>query len=241
MNKIKIFENSELGFLKVVEHKNEVWFVSKNIADLLGYQNGSRDINRHVDIEDRTKAMISDGKQLKNTILINESGLYSLIFSSKLDTAKKFKRWVTSEVLPQIRKNGQYKNKPAKTLTQLEMLKIAVEEIETQNKLIEEMKPKSDFYDVVAAANGTIDFLKFSKLLNKNNEYLKLGRNNLFKLLRTKNILNKDNMPLQRYIQGRFFKVIEKNYEKDIYLQTQITPKGQQYLVKKIKEWGYLD
>lgn len=241
MNKIKIFENSELGSLKVVEHKNEMWFVGKEVAKLLGYKNTNKALKDHVESFEKgvTKWDTAGGKQ--NVVIINESGLYSLIFASKLDTAKKFKKWVTSEVLPQIRKNGQYKNKPAKTLTQLEMLKIAVEEIETQNKLIEEMRPKSEFYDVVANADGTIDFLKFSKLLNKNNEYLKLGRNNLFKLLRTKNILNKDNMPLQRYIQSNFFKVIEKNYEKDIYLQTQITPKGQQYLVQKIKEWGYLD
>ena len=241
MNNIKIFENNELGTLKVVEHKNDIWFVGKEVAKILGYKNTNKALKDHVDFFEKgvTKWDTAGGKQ--NVVIINESGLYSLIFSSKLDTAKKFKKWVTSEVLPQIRKNGYYKNKPAKTLTQLEMLKIAVEEIETQNKIIEEMKPKSEFYDVVANADGTIDFLKFSKLLNKNNEYLKLGRNNLFKLLRTKNILNKDNMPLQRYIQGQFFKVIEKNYEKDIYLQTQITPKGQQYLVQKIKEWGYLD
>ena len=241
MNKMQIFENEELGSLKVIEHKNEMWFIGKEVAKLLGYKNTNKALKDHVDNFEKgvTKWDTLGGKQ--NVVIINESGLYSLIFSSKLDTAKKFKRWVTSEVLPEIRKNGQYKNKPAKTLTQLEMLKIAVEEIETQNKLIEEMKPKSEFYDVVANADGTIDFLKFSKLLNKNNEYLKLGRNNLFKLLRSKNILNKDNMPLQRYIQSNFFKVIEKNYERDIYLQTQITPKGQQYLVQKIKEWGYLD
>ena len=86
----------------------EVMFVGKDVADILGYQNGSRDINRHVDEEDRHKVMIFDGNQDKETIIINESGLYSLILSSKMPNAKKFKHWVTSEVLPAIRKHGMY-------------------------------------------------------------------------------------------------------------------------------------
>lgn len=83
-------------------------FVGKEVADILGYPNSSRDINCHVDEEDRHKAMIFDGNQDKETILINESGLYSLILSSKMPNAKKFKHWVTSEVLPSIRKHGVY-------------------------------------------------------------------------------------------------------------------------------------
>jgi len=86
----------------------EPWFVGKDVANDLGYRNGSRDINRHVDKEDRYKVMLFDGNQDKETILINESGLYSMILSSKLPSAKKFKRWVTSEVLPAIRKTGGY-------------------------------------------------------------------------------------------------------------------------------------
>lgn len=87
---------------------NEPWFVGKDVANNLGYQNGSRDINRHVSEEDRLKDMIFDGNQNKETILINESGLYALIFGSKLESAKRFKHWVTSEVLPSIRKTGSY-------------------------------------------------------------------------------------------------------------------------------------
>ena len=81
---------------------SEPWFVGKDVADILGYQNGSRDINRHVDEDDRHKIMFFDGNQDKEIIVINESGLYSLILSSKMPNAKKFKRWVTSEVLPSI-------------------------------------------------------------------------------------------------------------------------------------------
>ena len=107
-NEIKIFENEEFGSIRTLEINGKPYFVGKDVADILGYQNGSRDINRHVDEDDREKVMIFDGNQNKESIIINESGLYSLILSSKLPTAKKFKRWVTSEILPSIRKTGGY-------------------------------------------------------------------------------------------------------------------------------------
>ena len=107
-NEIKIFENEEFGSVRTLEINGEPYFVGKDVTDILGYQNGSRDINRHVDEDDREKVMIFDGNQDKESIIINESGLYSLILSSKLPNAKKFKRWVTSDVLPAIRKAGSY-------------------------------------------------------------------------------------------------------------------------------------
>lgn len=107
-NEIISFTNDEFGEIRSILIDNEPWFVGKDITNILGYQNGSRDINRHVDDEDRQKTMVYDGKQNKETIVINESGLYSLILSSKLATAKRFKRWVTHDVLPSIRKTGSY-------------------------------------------------------------------------------------------------------------------------------------
>lgn len=105
---LQVFNNAEFGSVRTAIVNGEVRFVGKDVADILGYQNGSRDINRHVDEEDRHKVMIFDGNQDKETIVINESGLYSLILSNKMPNAKKFKRWVTSEVLPAIRKHGMY-------------------------------------------------------------------------------------------------------------------------------------
>ena len=108
-NRMQIFQNEEFGRVRTFVTENGVpWFVGKDVADNLGYQNGSRDINRHVAPEDRTKGMVFDGNQRKETILVNESGLYSLILSSKLESAKRFKHWVTSEVLPSIRRHGAY-------------------------------------------------------------------------------------------------------------------------------------
>lgn len=112
MNELKIFKNSDFGEIRTVTINGEPHFVGKDVAEILEYQNGSRDINRHVDPEDRIKTMVFDGNQDKETILINESGLYSLILSSKMPKAKNFKRWVTSEVLPEIRKTGSYTRAP---------------------------------------------------------------------------------------------------------------------------------
>lgn len=112
MNELQIFNNEEFGNVRSLMIDNEPWFVGKDVATDLGYQNGSRDINRHVDEEDRRKVMVFDGKQNKETIVINESGLYALVFGSKLPSAKKFKHWVTSEVLPTLRKTGSYAKVP---------------------------------------------------------------------------------------------------------------------------------
>lgn len=100
VNQLQDFKNQEFGNIRGININGEGWIVGKDLTEKLEYQNGSRDINRHVDEEDRRTISIFDGKQNRETIVINESGLYSLILGSKLPTAKKFKRWVTSEVLP---------------------------------------------------------------------------------------------------------------------------------------------
>ena len=108
MEELQIFKNEQFGEVRTVEINGEGWLVGKDISEKLGYQNGSRDINRHVDEEDRMEFSIHDGIQNRNMIVINESGLYSLVLGSKLPTAKKFKKWVTSDILPSIRKHGMY-------------------------------------------------------------------------------------------------------------------------------------
>ena len=107
MNELKIFENGEFGQVRAMDQNGEPWFVGKDVAEILGYANSSKAVSMHVD-DDKAEFPIWDGSQNRNTFVINESGLYSLILSSKLPTAKKFKRWVTSEVLPSIRKHGVY-------------------------------------------------------------------------------------------------------------------------------------
>ena len=108
MNDIQIFENPEFGKVRTVEVNGEPWFVGKDVAEALGYSNSRDALLKHVDSEDKADVAICDGRQNRTMTIINESGLYSLIMSSKLPTAKKFKRWVTSEVLPTLRKTGHY-------------------------------------------------------------------------------------------------------------------------------------
>lgn len=109
MNQLQVFQNNEFGQVRTLTIENEPWFVGKDVADALGYSNSRKAISDHVDLEDMNTVTISDGNRGNpNKTIINESGLYSLIMSSQLPSAKKFKRWVTSEILPTIRKTGQY-------------------------------------------------------------------------------------------------------------------------------------
>lgn len=175
MNELQIFENKEFGKIRTVEINNEPYFVGKDVADILGYQNGSRDINRHVDEEDRQKTMFFDGNQDKETIIINESGIYSLIISSKLPTAKKFKRWVTSEVLPSIRKHGLYATdeliaNPDIAIAAFQALKEEREqrqllqfECNKQKQIIGELKPKADYTDIILQSKSLVTVTQIAK------------------------------------------------------------------------------
>ena len=107
-NNLEIFTNPEFGNIRIIEKNGEPWFIGKDVAEALGYEASRNAITKHVDDEDKLTHQISASGQNRNMTVINESGLYSLILSSKLPNAKKFKRWVTSEVLPAIRKHGNY-------------------------------------------------------------------------------------------------------------------------------------
>ena len=108
MDNLQIFDSPEFGQIRIVEQGGEPWFIGKDVADILGYQNGSRDVNRHVDEDDRQNYQNGTFESNRGLTIINESGLYSLILSSKMPKAKEFKHWVTGEVLPAIRKTGGY-------------------------------------------------------------------------------------------------------------------------------------
>lgn len=129
MNNLQIFDSPDFGQIRTIQQNGEPWFVGKDVADILGYQNGSRDVNRHVDEDDRQNYPNGTFESNRGLTIINESGLYSLILSSKMPKAKEFKRWVTSEVIPAIRKTGKYEamaqavpinDEPATDFTQLE-------------------------------------------------------------------------------------------------------------------------
>ena len=245
MNEVQLFnfENHEVRSLLL---NNEPWFVGKDVADVLGYSNSRKAMADHVDDEDK-EVLTSRNVTLENIpnrgiTVVNESGLYSLILSSKLPSAKKFKRWVTSEVLPALRKTGQYQ---VKELSGSELMAKAL--IEAQNvlaakdKVIEEMKPKVVFADAVATSHTSILVGELAKILKQNG--IDMGQKRLFAWLREKGYLIKRqgtdyNMPTQKSMDLGLFEIKEGSYVNgsgvNITTKTpKVTGKGQQYFINK--------
>lgn len=208
MNELQIFNNEDFGEIRTVTINNEPYFVGKDVASALGYSDTRKAVSMHVDEDDKTICPIKDSVgRNQDTTCINESGMYSLILSSKLPSAKKFKHWVTSEVLPSIRKTGGY-NLPTTYKDALQQLLIQVEENEKLALENTEMKPKADFYDCVTDSKDAIQMADVAKVLAFKN----IGRNKLFNYLRNKKVLQEDNKPYQRYIDNGWFRTVESKY-----------------------------
>ena len=180
MKEMQIFENQEFGTVRTVELDGEPWLVGKDVAQALGYSNPRDALDRHVDDEDKATVGIHDGSQTRNMTIINESGLYSLVLSSKLPGAKKFRRWVTAEVLPAIRRTGGYrmpKDYPSalRALADAEEEKLALRaENEQQRQAIAEFQPLRQYIDTILSSTGAIattqiaaDYDISAKQLNK--------------------------------------------------------------------------
>lgn len=189
MSELQIFNNAEFGSVRTLSINGELYFVGKDVAAILGYAKPLNALSMHVDEDDSLKQGLTDSMgRMQETILINESGLYGLIFSSKLPNAKKFKRWVTSEVLPAIRKHGVYAvdevlNNPdmlIAALTELkaerEKTKVLAETVAVQNQQIVEMKPKASYYDLVLNCKDLVAISVIAKdygwSANRMNQYL---------------------------------------------------------------------
>lgn len=252
MNNLKIFNNHEFGKIRTfVDVNNEPWFVGRDIAEILEYRNGSRDINRHVDELDRKKEMVHDGNQLKETILINESGLYSLIFSSKMDKAREFKRWVTSEVLPAIRKDGGYmlanRNDSEEEIMARAVLiaQKSMERLKLENKqkdqIIGELKPKADYVDKILQNKSLIkvsaiakDYGMSAQEMNKLLHELKIQYNQGGQWLLYAKIQDKGYTSSETHVYEK------KDGSTDIRLLTKWTQKGRIFLYDELKKNGYL-
>ena len=171
MNELKIFKNSEFGEIRTVEICGEPWFVGKDVAEILGYANPSKALSDHVDEEDKLNNESLSSLGQRGGWLINESGLYSLILSSKLPNAKAFKRWVTSEVLPAIRRTGAYGVQVPRTLK--EALQLALEQEEKLEALqldnsiktqqIAELTPKATYYDLILQCKDLLSVTEIAK------------------------------------------------------------------------------
>ena len=244
MDNIKVFSNNEFGNIRVSDIDNEVWFVGKDIAEALGYSKARNAIATHVSDDDKKDALIQGplGGTQQMTV-INESGVYALVFGSKLESAKKFKHWVTSEVLPTLRKTGSYGMPQGKELLALAVIE-AQKTIEEKDKEIERMRPKEVFADAVASSKDSILIGELAKLICQNG--YSVGQNRLFAWMRDNGYLMVQgasrNIPKQRYVEQGLFEIKESsiaNPDGSVRLikTTKVTAKGQQYFIQKFLQF----
>ncbi len=246
MNDLQIFNFSGLD-VRTVLIDEEPYFVGKDVAEVLGYKNTKDALIRHVADDDKRGSQITTPSGRQTMTVISESGLYSLILSSKLPTAKKFKHWVTSEVLPAIRKHGAYmtdekafdvvNNKSGLA----DLLQQAADQLKQKDIQIAEMKPKALFADSVATSNSTILVGELAKILRGNG--IEIGQNRLFDWLRKNGYLiskkgSSYNLPTQKSMNLGLFKIKEttinhSNGSVSISKTAKVTGKGQQYFINK--------
>lgn len=253
MKDLQIFNFRGLD-VRTVLIDGEPYFVGKDVADVLGYKKPENAVANHVDEEDKTTTLIQGtGSNYKSkTVIVNESGLYSLILSSKLPTTKKFKHWVTSEVLPAIRKHGAYmtdekafdvvNNKSGLA----DLLQQAADQLKQKDIQIAELKPKALFADSVATSDSTILVGELAKILRGNG--IEIGQNRLFDWLRTNGYLiskkgSSYNLPTQKSMNLGLFKIKEttinhSNGSVSISKTAKVTGKGQQYFINKFLNCG---
>lgn len=246
MNELQIFQNPEFGTVRTVEMNGEPWLVGKDVAEALGYTNPNEALSDHVEAEDKLNSKTLTSLGQRGGWLINESGLYSLVLSSKLPTAKKFRRWVTGEVLPSIRKTGGYiagqENMSDADLMARALL-VAKKQIDDRNRQIAEMTPKAVFADAVSASKSNILIGELAKLLRQNG--IEMGQNRLFEWMRKNGyLINRDstdrNMPTQRAMEMGLFVVKEtaithSDGHTTVTKTPKVTGKGQVYFINKFK------
>lgn len=251
MNNLQIFDSPDFGQIRTIQQNGEPWFVGKDVAKILGYERADNAIRNHVDDEDKLMHQISASGQNREMYIINESGLYSLILSSKMPKAKEFKRWVTSEVIPAIRKTGGY-IAGSENMTDAEIMAKAVlvaqSTIQQRDQRIKELesdvaaaKPKVLFADAVSASDSTILIGDLAKILKQNGH--PIGQKRLFNWMREQGYLIKRqgadyNSPTQRAMEMGLFKIKEtaishSDGHVSVSKTTKVTGKGQQYFINK--------
>lgn len=245
MNEIQNFVNEKFGTIRTVVVNDDPYFVGKDVAVALGYAKPQNAIAKHVDEDDTLKWGIIDSMGRKqDTTIINESGLYSLIFGSKLDSAKDFKKWVTSEILPSIRKHGIYATEDTiETMlnnpdTMIRVLTELKEEREQRIRLEQENA------SLLPDANMARDIIKYSGLytLKEVADLVESGRTELCTLLRIGKVLSKQtgyNLPLNKYIKQGYFKIkIKEKYNTPVTL---VTARGLKFIYRLIKKFDLTD
>lgn len=248
MTDLQIFNSPEFGAIRTIEKDGEPWFVGKDVAAALGYKEPTKAAREKVDDDDKGVSKIDTPSGIQEMTIINESGLYSLVLSSKLPTAKKFKRWVTNEVIPSIRKHGAYMTPETlekvllspDTLMQLaQNLKDEQEKRKALEAQIESQKPAVLFTGAVETSKTSILIGELAKMLKQNG--VNIGQNRLFEWLRQHGYLIKRNgtdynMPTQRSMDMGLFEIKEttiNNPDGSIKINktSKVTGKGQVYFI----------
>lgn len=245
MDKLEVFQNAEFGSVRTVTIGGVPYFVGKDVASILGYSNPQKALRDHVDEEDKT---VNESFSVNGTkaILINESGLYSLIISSKMPNAKKFKRWVTNEVLPSIRQHGVYATEdflnktledPDWAISVLQRLKAKQQQVAMQQQVIAELKPKASYYDLILQNKSTMPISKIAK------DYGMSGRklNALLHELGVQYKMSKMWLLYQKhadkgYTQSKTYAINDENSA----MHTYCTQKGRLFLYDLLKNDGIL-
>lgn len=250
MEGVQIFSNEEFGRIRTIAINGEPWFVGKDVAERLGYSNSRDALAKHVDSEDKGVANCDTLGGAQKLPIINESGLYSLVLSSKLPRAKAFKRWITSEVIPSIRKRGMYAT--AETAEQMlqnpDVMIRALQELKAERQKRQELEqkrqedaPKVIFADAVAASQTSILVGDLAKLICQNG--VPIGQTRLFAWMRANGFLMSRcgsgyNMPTQRAMNAGLFEIKESTFVHSdgrigIVKTPKVTGKGQQYFINR--------
>lgn len=245
-NGLQVFTNAQFGQMRTIDRNGEPWFAGKDVADILGYSNSRKAISDHVDEEDKEVTKCDTLGGVQDLTIINESGLYSLVFASKLPKAKQFKHWVTSEVLPTLRKHQVYATPEMaeKILQDPDTIIRILQEIksEREKRIAAEEKNRADapkvlFADSVAQAESDILIGELAKLLKQNG--VETGQNRLYDRLRKDGYIMKNStIPTQKAMEAGLFRVIERtiaqpNGTTRITATTKVTGKGQIYFVNR--------
>lgn len=229
MENLQIFNFKE-SEVRIILIDNQPHFVLKDICNILEIKNAT-DVAKRLDDDEVTRFNL--GGLSGDSNVVNESGLYNVILRCDKPKAKPFRKWVTSEVLPQIRKTGSY-GVPHSFSEALMLAAKQQEEIEKQELLLQTQKPKVEFFDQVASSSDAIEMATVAKTLN----IKRLGRNKLFQILRDNKILRHNNQPYQEYCDRGYFRVVEQKYNVDgeirISQKTLVYQKGVDYIRKLV-------
>lgn len=242
---LKVFRSRKFGALRVTDRDGDLWFVAKDVCDALGLGR-QQDSTRYLDTDERGECPVDTPSGCQQMVIVSEAGLYSLVMRSRKPEAKEFRRWVTHEVIPSIRRTGGYmvaRKEETPEQTMARALLIAKEALDRRDERIAELEPKALFADAVAASDGTCLVGELAKMLRQNG--VQVGQNRLFKRLRDDGFLGKSgqnyNVPTQYAIERGLFRVKETSITHSdghvtITRTPKVTGKGQVYFIRRYSD-----